>query len=343
MLADNTLINDIKAIIAGAREQAVRAVNHERTLMYWHIGQRIFEEEQRGQERADYGTYLVQMIAERLQPEFGSGFSKRQIELCRQFYRVFPIAHTLYSQLNWSQYKLLLRLDDKDKRAFYIAETVKNNWTVRQLERQINSQLYERLLLSNDKESVLAVARNERQPVSPKEIIKDPMVLEFLGLQREAAYYEKDLEGAIISHLQEFLLELGNGFTFVARQKRLQLDGDEFFADLVLYNRLLQCFVIVEIKTHKLTHQDIGQLQMYVNYYDRIEKLPHENPTIGILLCADKNDAVVKFSLPEGQQQIIASQYRLYLPSEEMLLAEMHKEIAEFEQRENGNPDFPLQ
>ena len=151
------------------------------------------------------------------------------------------------------------------------------------------------------------------------------------------------MEGAIISHLQEFLLELGNGFTFVARQKRLHLDGDEFFADLVLYNRLLQCFVIVEIKTHKLTHQDIGQIQMYVNYYDRIEKLPHENPTIGILLCADKNDAVVKFSLPEGQQQIIASQYRLYLPSEEILLAEMHKEIAEFEQRENGNPDFPLQ
>ena len=207
MLADNSLIHDIKTIIAQSREQAVRAVNHERTVMYWHIGQRIFEEEQRGKERADYGAYLVQMIAERLQPEFGSGFSKRQISYCRQLYRTFPIVHALRAQLSWTQYKMLLSIDNEDKREFYIAESVKNNWTSRQLERQINSQLYERLLLSNDKQSVLAVARNERQPVNPKEIIKDPMVLEFLGLQREAAYYEKDLEGAIISHLQDFLLD----------------------------------------------------------------------------------------------------------------------------------------
>ncbi len=208
---------------------------------------------------------------------------------------------------------------------------MKNNWSSRQLERQIHSQLYERLLLSNDKDSVLAVARNEVIPHDPKQIIKDPMVLEFLGLKRESAYYEKELEQAIISHLQEFLLEMGNGFSFVARQKRLHLDGDEFFVDLVFYNRLLQCFVIVEIKTHKLTHQDLGQLQMYVNYFDRIEKLPHENPTIGILLCADKNDSVVKFSLPENQQQIFASQYQLYLPTEQTLLDEIQKEIASFE------------
>ena len=325
MLTDNSIIDDIKTIIAQSREQAVRAVNHERTVMYWHIGQRIFEEEQRGKARADYGAYLVQMIAERLQPEFGSGFSKRQISYCRQLYRTFPIVHALRAQLSWTQYKMLLSIDNEDKREFYIAESVKNNWSSRQLERQINSQLYERLLLSNDKESVLAVARNERQPVSPKEIIKDPMVLEFLGLQREAAYYEKDLEGAIISHLQEFLLELGNGFTFVARQKRLHLDGDEFFADLVLYNRLLQCFVIVEIKTHKLTHQDIGQLQMYVNYYDRIEKLPHENPTIGILLCQDKNDTMVEMTLPEDNKQVFASKYRLVLPSEKELRELMAK------------------
>ena len=207
MLADNSLIHDIKTIIDQSREQAVRAVNHERTVMYWHIGQRIFEEEQRGKERADYGAYLVQMIAECLQPEFGSGFSKRQIERYRQFYRAFPIASALRTQLSWTQYKMLLSIDNEDKREFYIAESVKNNWTSRQLERQINSQLYERLLLSNDKQSVLAVARNERQPVNPKEIIKDPVVLEFLGLQREAVYYEKDLEGAIISHLQDFLLD----------------------------------------------------------------------------------------------------------------------------------------
>lgn len=236
--------------------------------------------------------------------------------------------------MSWSQYKLLVRLDSQDKIDFYIAETVKNNWTVRQLERQIYSSLYERLLLSNDKESVLAVAKNEKQPSDAKEIIKDPMYLEFLGLKREASYYERDLESAIITHLQEFLLELGNGFSFVARQKRIHLDGDEFFVDLVFYNRLLQCFVIIEIKTTKLTHQDIGQLQMYVNYYDIIEKLPHENPTIGILLCANKNDTVVKFTLPEEQKQIIASQYKMYLPTEKQLLEEVKKELENFEDRE---------
>lgn len=299
-------------------------------LMYWHIGKRIFEEEQQGQERADYGAYLIKSLAQQLQPEFGSGFSARQLERYRQFYRTFPIASALRTQLNWMQYKSLISINDPDKREFYIAESIKNHWSSRQLERQINSSLYERLLLSNDKETVLAVANNQLVPSDPKHIIKDPMVLEFLGLQRESAYYEKDLEQAIITHLQEFLLELGNGFSFVARQKRLHLDGDDFFVDLVLYNRLLQCFVIIEIKTHKLTHQDLGQLQMYVNYFDRVEKLPRENPTIGILLCADKNDSVVKFSLPENQQQIFASQYQLYLPSEELLLTEIRKEIENF-------------
>lgn len=303
--------------------------------MYWHIGKRIFEEEQEGKERADYGTFLIKYLSEQLQPEFGSGFSSRQLHWYRQFYRTIPIVSTLWTQLSWSQYKLLLSVDSQDKREFYIAEAIKNNWTVRQLERQICSSLYERLLLSNDKESVLAVAKNEKQPSDAKEIIKDPMYLEFLGLKREASYYEKELEGAIISHLQEFLLELGNGFSFVARQKRVYIEGDEFFVDLVFYNRLLQCFVIIEIKTHKLTHQDIGQLQMYVNYYDRIEKLPHENPTIGILLCANKNYAVVKFTLPENQKHIIASQYKLYLPTEKQLLDEVNKELESFEGKDN--------
>lgn len=332
-ICEEVVVSDIKTIIAQSRETAIRAVDFQRVLMYWHIGKRIFEEEQQGQARADYGSYLIKSLARVLQPEFGSGFSARQLERYRQFYRLFPIASALRTQLNWTQYKLLISLDDPDKREFYIAESVKNNWSSRQLERQIYSQLYERLLLSNDKASVLAVARNEIVPTDPKQIIKDPMVLEFLGLKRESAYYEKELEQAIITHLQDFLLELGNGFSFVARQKRLHLDGDEFFADLVFYNRILQCFVIVEIKTHKLTHQDLGQLQMYVNYFDRVEKLPHEKPTIGILLCADKNDSVVKFSLPENQKQIFASEYQIYLPSEKVLLAEMQKEIANFEQK----------
>ncbi|HGO5854280.1 TPA: YhcG family protein [Mannheimia haemolytica] len=333
MLIETTIIQDIKQIIAQARENSVRAVDFQRVLMYWHIGKRIFEQEQQGQERADYGAYLIKTLAKELEPEFGSGFGRRQLELFRQFYRAFPIANALRSQLNWTQYRQLIQISDSDKREFYLAESCKNNWSSRQLERQINSSLYERLLLSNDKESVLAVARNEQQPVDPKQIIKDPMVLEFLGLKRESAYYEKDLEQAIITHLQDFLLELGNGFSFVARQKRLHLDGDDFFVDLICYNRLLQCFVIFEIKTHKLTHQDLGQLQMYVNYFDRVEKLPHENATIGVLLCADKNDAVVKFSLPENQNKIFASQYQLYLPSEQTLIAEVQKEIENFEQK----------
>jgi predicted nuclease of restriction endonuclease-like (RecB) superfamily len=332
MLVNQSIIPDIKAIIASAQDKAIRAVDTERTLMYWNIGKRIFEEEQQGKDRAEYGEYLTKYIAQQLEPEFGSGYSKRQIELFRQFYRTFPIANALRSQLSWTQYKTLIRLDNQDKREFYIAETVKNNWTSRQLERQINSSLFERLLLSNDKESVLAVAKNERLPSDAKEIVKDPMYLEFMGLKREASYYEKDLEQAIITHLQDFLLEIGNGFSFVARQKRIHIEGDEFFVDLVFYNRLLQCFVIIEIKTTKLTHQDIGQLQMYVNYYDRIEKLPTENSTIGILLCADKNDAVVKFTLPENSKNIIASQYKLYLPTEQQLLEEVNKELEKREE-----------
>ena len=303
--------------------------------MYWTIGKRIFEEEQQGKDRAHYGTYLIQFIAQELEPEYGSGYSKRQIELFRQFYRTFPIANALRSQLSWTHYKLIIRLDSQDKIDFYIAETVKNNWNTRQMERQINSSLWERLLMSSDRNDVLAVARNEKLPSEAKQIIKDPVVLGFLDLKRETSYYERDLEMAIITHLQDFLLELGNGFAFIARQKRIHIDGDDFFVDLVFYNRLLQCFVIIEIKTEKLTHQDIGQLQMYVNYYDRIEKNDNENPTIGILLCASKNDEMVKFSLPENNKNIFASQYNLYLPTEKQLLEEVKKELQNFEEDKN--------
>ena len=277
-----------------------------------------------GKDRADYGTYLIKNLAKQLEPEYGSGFSVRQLEMCRQFYRLYPIANALRSQLNWTQYRLLIQIEDPDKRLYYELESVNNNWTARETERQINSQLYERLLLSNDKEAVLAVARKERIPQSPLEIIKDPMYLEFLGLEREAAYYEKDFESAIITHLQHFLLELGQGFTFVARQKRILLEDDEFFADLVFYNRLLRCFVVIELKTGKLTHQDLGQLQMYVNYYDRVEKTEEENPTIGILLCTDKNDTVVRMALPEDNRTILASEYKLYLPTQTQLIDEVN-------------------
>lgn len=320
-------IQQIQAIIATAKDRAIRSVDTERVLMYWQIGKVILEEEQEGKERAGYGEFLIKSLAEALQPQFGSGFSYRQLNLFRQFYRSFPIVNALRSQFSWTHYRTLIRIDNQDKMEFYIAEAAKNNWTARQLERQVNSQLFERLLMSNAIKDVLAVAIDEKLPSDAKEIIKDPMVLEFLGLKREAAYYEKDLEAAIITHLKDFLLEIGNGFSFVARQKRIHIDGDEFSIDLVFYNRLLQCFVVIEIKSAKLTHQDIGQLQMYVNYYDRFEKQDFENPTIGILLCADKNDAVVKITLPENSKNIIASKYQLYLPTEQQLIDEMKKEI----------------
>ncbi len=326
----SSLLNDVREIISAARSQAVRSVDSCRVQMYWHIGRRIFEEEQHGKDRADYGVYLIKNLAKQLEPEYGSGFSVRQLEMCRQFYRLYPIANAVRSQLNWTQYRMLIQIEDPDKRLYYELESVNNNWTARETERQINSQLYERLLLSNDKEAVLAVARKERIPQSPLEIIKDPMYLEFLGLEREAAYYEKDFESAIITHLQHFLLELGQGFTFVARQKRILLEDDEFFADLVFYNRLLRCFVVVELKTGKLTHQDLGQLQMYVNYYDRVEKTAEENPTIGILLCTDKNDTVVRMALPEDNRTILASEYKLYLPTQTQLIDEVNSVLKSY-------------
>lgn len=336
MQISKNILEQIKGIVSNSQAKAIRSVDTERVLMYWQIGKVIFEEEQQGKERADYGKYLIKSISETFQPTLGTGFSVRQLERYRQFYRQFPIATALRTQFNWTHYKTLISIDNQEKKEFYIAETEKNNWSARQLERQVNSQLFERLLLSNDVQSVLAVAREEKIPTEPTEIIKDPMVLEFLGLKRESAYYEKDLESAIITHLQDFILELGNGFAFVARQKRIHIDGDEFFIDLVFYNRLLQCFVVIEIKTNKLTHQDIGQLQMYVNYYDRFEKQEYENPTIGILLCADKNDAVVKISLPENNKNIIASKYQLYLPTEQQLIDEVKKEIEKLDNEQDA-------
>lgn len=258
----SNIIEDARTIINSTRSSAVRSVDFCRVQMYWNLGKRIFEEEQQGKDRADYGTYLIKNLANTLESEYGSGFGVRQLEQSRQFY---------------------------------------------------------------DKEKVLSVARKERIPENPTDIIKDPMILEFLGLERKAEYYEKDLESALIDHLQQFLLELGNGFSFIARQKRLLIEDDEYFADLVFYNRLLRCFVVIELKTKKLTHEDLGQLQMYVNYFDRNEKLPDENPTIGILLCTAKNDEMVKMTLPKDNKTILASKYELYLPSEETLKAEVEK------------------
>lgn len=322
---------EIRQIIRQAQQNAVRSVDFCRVQMYWNLGKRILEEEQQGKARAEYGSYLIKNLAQRIEPEYGSGFGERQLKFCRQFYREYPIGNALRSQLNWNQYRSLIQIPDPDKREYYELEAVNNAWTGRELQRQIDSMLYERLLMSNDKEAVLSVARKERIPETPQEIIKQPTVLEFLGLKREAAYYEKDLEQAIITHIADFMLEFGKGFSFVARQKRILLEDDEFFADLIFYNRLLRCFVVVELKTGELTHQDLGQLQMYVNYYDRNEKLPEENPTIGILLCTRKNETLVRTTLPQDNKTILASEYQLYLPTEEQLIKEIDEVKAQIQ------------
>lgn len=328
---NKSLIADVKEIIAESKSKAVRSVDFYRVQMYWKLGERIFNEEQGRLNRAEYGKYLIKNLSKVLVEEYGSGFSKRQLERARQFYQLYPIASALRTQFNWMQYRLLISIPDEDKREYYELETVKNCWTGRELERQINSQLYERLLLSSDKESVMAIARNERIPESPNEIVKSPMFLEFLGLKSNSSYYEKDLEHALISNLQAFLLELGRGFSFVARQKRITIEDDEFFVDLVFYNRFLRCFVVIELKTEKMNHRDLGQLQMYVNYYDRFEKLPDENQTIGILLCPKRNEGVVELTLPE-KSTIYAAEYKSYIPDKKLLQDKLNEWISEFDE-----------
>ena len=332
---ESIILSDIQTIIESAKERAIRSIDSERVQMYWKIGERIVVEEQNNQERAEYGKFIIENLAQSLNPVYGSGFSKRILYLAVQFYQTYPIVNALRSQLNWAQYRLLIRISDPTKREYYELETIKNNWTGRELERQINSLFYERLLLSTDKEAMMEIAREEHLPEKPAEIIKDPMVLEFLGLENRPKYRESELESALIEHLEKFLLELGNGFTFVARQKRITLEEDEFFIDLVFYNRLLKAHVLFEIKTHKLTHEDLGQLQMYVNYFDRFEKLDDENSTIGVLLCTEKNDQLVKITLPENNQNILASKYQLVLPTEEELLAQISRVEQEIEEGEN--------
>ncbi|MFC2146771.1 YhcG family protein, partial [Acidobacteriota bacterium] len=240
--------------------------------------------------------------------------------------KAFPNRQTLSDQLSWSHYILLAKIEKEEARNFYLTECMASKWSVRELERQISSLLYERLALSKDNEKVLELSRKGHHIKTPSDLVKDPYVLEFLGLKQVNSYYEKDLEQALIDHLQEFLLELGKGFAFVARQKRITIDGDHFYIDLVFYNRLAKCFVLIDLKVGKLTHQDLGQMQMYVNFYKRTQMIEGENDPIGILLCSDKNEAVVKFTLPEDQKQIFASKYKLYFPSEEELKKELLRE-----------------
>ena len=329
---DKTYKN-IKAILEKARAKSFKAVNTAMVQAYWHVGKVIVGEEQKGQNRAEYGRAIIEDLAKRLTSEYGRGFNKTNLWYMRQFHLTFQNLHALRGELTWTHYRLLLKVDNHKARDFYALEAINSNWSTRELERQICSLLFERLALSLDNKGVLELARKGHHIADPSDIVKDPYVLEFLGLEKHEKHLEKDIEQALIDKLRQFLLELGKGFSFVSRQQRITLDGDHFYVDLVFYNRLTRCYVLIDLKIGKLTHQDIGQMQMYVNYYKRTQMLEGENEPIGILLCAEKNKAVVKFTLPEGQKQIYISKYISYLPTEEELKAEIlrEKELIEME------------
>jgi predicted nuclease of restriction endonuclease-like (RecB) superfamily len=329
----------IRHVLVEARTQAWRAVNFAMVTAYWEIGRVIVEEEQKGGSRAEYGARLIESLAARLSVEFGRGFDRSNLWNMRAFYADYPILDSLRRELSWTHYRILLRVEKPAARAFYEAETVNARWSTRELERQISSLLFERLALSRDKEGVRALAERGHEIHQPSDLVKDPYVLEFAGIPQRDRFLEKELESALIDKLQQFLLELGKGFAFMGRQQRITLDGTHFLIDLVFYNRLARCFVLVDLKIGELTHQDLGQMQMYVNYYQREVTVEGENPPIGIVLCAERNDAVVRYTLPEGQTQIFASRYKLYLPTEEELARELQRERQEIEsQRRLAGP-----
>jgi predicted nuclease of restriction endonuclease-like (RecB) superfamily len=316
----------IRTILSDARTQAHRAINAAMVAAYWEIGRVIVEEEQQGQERAEYGKGLLVELSQRLTAEFGRGFDRTNLQKMRAFYLTYQIRDALRLELSWTHYRLLLRVDNPEARAFYEAETVNAHWSTRELERQIGSLLFERLAMSRDREGVLALAEKGHEIQQPSDLIKDPYVLEFAGLPQSERYLESDLETALIDKLREFLLELGKGFAFMARQQRITLDGQHHWIDLVFYNRLTRSFVLIDLKVGPLTHQDLGQMQMYVNYYQREIAAADENPPIGIVLCTDKSEAVVRYTLPEDNQQIFASRYKLYMPTEKELATELQRE-----------------
>ena len=324
-LSETIIYENIRETITEAKKKIFTTVNFVMVETYWNIGKQICEA-QGENERAEYGSGLLKYLSEKLTVEFGKGFTVRNLNNMRAFYKAFSNWYALCTNLSWSHYRMLINVGDKKARHFYLDECSKANWSTRQLERQINSFYYERLLSSQDKESVRNEIQIHEKSIGIKDIIKDPYVLEFLGLEQTPNLYEKDLEQGLIDHLQKFLLELGQGFSFVSRQKKISLDGEYYYIDLVLYNFILKCFVVIDLKVGKLKHQDIGQMQMYVNYFTRELMNEGDNLPIGIILCADKSDSVVKYTLPEDNNQIFASIYKLYMPSEEELRIEIERE-----------------
>ena len=325
----------IRNILEDARSKVYRTVNFEMVQAYWNIGKVIVEEEQKGKEKAEYGSYLIKELSKKLTTNFGKGFTISNLKYIRQFYLVFPISHTLCDQLSWSHYRSLLKVKSEKARLFYIREAEQNDWSVRALERQINSFYYERILSSKDKEPVIKEAVEKTAKLKPENILKDPIVLEFLDLKDRVSYRESELEQALIDKLQEFLLELGKGFCFVDRQKRISAENEYFYIDMVFYNYILKCFVLIDLKIGKLVHQDIGQMDMYVRMYEDKYKIEGDNPTIGIILCSEKNEAVVKYSVLKDNKQLFSSKYQLYLPTEDELIEELKYERELIEEQRN--------
>lgn len=320
----NHLISSIGLVLDEAREKAYSQVNRILVKTNWEIGRILVEFEQKGEKKSEYGSQLLEKISPKLVTKFGPGFSAYNLRKMRGFYLTFQKWATVSPKLSWSHYRLILRIEEDSAKGFYIKECENQNWSVRELDRQINSMLFERIALSKDYKGVLELSKKGQILSKADDLVKDPYVLEFLGLGEVSSYTEADLESLLISNLGKFLMELGKGFTFVARQQRITLEDEHFYVDLVFYNRILKCFVLVELKIGKLVHKDLGQLQMYVNYYDRAVKLPEDNPTVGILLCADKNEAVVEYTLGKNKQ-IFASKYKLCLPSKAELEEKVKK------------------
>lgn len=354
-IQNKALFQQVAVLLQNARQQVLRTINSTMVYTYFEIGLMIVEEEQNGKDRAEYGKQILKGLSQQLTKEFGKGFSLRNLEQIRKFYQIYSISSTVSTileiqksqtlsaesndnisptvstelnsqnffsifKLTWSHYTFLMRIDDEKERRFYEIESEKYNWSVRELKRQYDSALYTRLSLSRDKEGILKLSEQGQIIEKPKDIIKDPYILEFLGLPELHQYSESDLEEEIINKIEHFLLELGHGFTFVARQDRITFDEKHFRIDLVFYNRILKCFVLIDLKIGELKHQDLGQMQMYVNYYDREKRIEGENKTIGIVLCQNKSDLVVEYTLPENNEQIFASKYKTVLPSKEDLI-----------------------
>jgi predicted nuclease of restriction endonuclease-like (RecB) superfamily len=313
------LYSDIKALIEEARGSIVKSVNWAMVITHWEIGRRIVEEEQNGKERAAYGNYLLVNLSAKLTEEFGKGFDVRELRKMRQFYLQFPIRDALRPELSWTHYRLLLRVENADARSFYLKEIISGGWSSRQLDRQISTAYYERLLSSQDKDLVKLEVKTSNEVLKPTDFLKEPFVLEFLNIETPN-YLEKDLETAILNNLQDFILELGKGFSFVARQQRITTDaGKHYRVDLVFYNYLLKCFILIDLKIGTLTPQDVGQMDMYVRLYEDQKKPIGDNPTLGIILCSERDETVVQFSVLNGSEQLFASQYQLYLPTEQQL------------------------